>query len=88
MVPKKTGEWRVCSDYRALNVMPILDHYPLPSIQDFTANLRGTTMFSKVDLTKAYYEIPVVVEYITKTAAGLWYFSPFRLFQTPACLSN
>ncbi len=41
MVPKADGSFRPCGDYRRLNTVTEDDRYPLPSIQDFTANLAG-----------------------------------------------
>lgn len=54
IVPKKNADWRPCGDYRALNVTTDSDRHTLPNIQNFTANLCGTTIFSKVDLAEAY----------------------------------
>ena len=48
---------------------------------DFTANLSGKTIFSKVDLLKGYHQIPVAENDIGKTAV----ITPFGLFIFPRC---
>ncbi len=77
MVPKADGSFRPCGDYRRLNTVTEDDQYPLPSIQDLTANLARCTVFSKIDLVKGYHQVPMAESDIPKTAIC----TPFGLFE-------
>ena len=49
-VKKKDKTLRLCIDYCQLNKMTIKNRYPLPRIDDLFDQLRGATVFSKIDL--------------------------------------
>ena len=68
IVEKKDGTIRPCGDYRRLNNVTEADHYPLPNIADVTSFLHGAAIFSKLDLMKGYYQVPMNPEDIPKTA--------------------
>ncbi|GBN75783.1 Transposon Ty3-I Gag-Pol polyprotein [Araneus ventricosus] len=74
---KKDGSYRPCGDYRQLNAQTIPDRYPIPRLEDFYQILKQTKIFSKIDLFKAYFQIPIAEEHKCKTAI----ITPFGLYE-------
>ena len=62
MVRKKCGGWRYCVDLRKINEKTEKVSFPVPKIEDALRRLKSPTVFSTMDLLKAYYQIPVVEE--------------------------
>ena len=61
-VMKKDGGLRMCLDYRQLNKVTIPDRHPVPNLSDSIFGLFGTKFFSRLDLVKSYYQIPIAEE--------------------------
>jgi hypothetical protein len=53
-VEKKDGTQWMCVDYRSLNVVTIKNKYPLPRIEDLFDQMKGASVFSKIDLRSGY----------------------------------
>ena len=54
LVRKKSGELRLCTDYRDFNTNTVKDEYPLPRIIDSFDSLSGSQYFTTLDLQSAY----------------------------------
>jgi hypothetical protein len=66
-VEKKDGTKRMCIDYGALNEVTIKNKYPLPRIEDLFDQLRGVSVFSKIDLRSGYHQLRIRPSDVLKT---------------------
>lgn len=65
-VKKNDGSTQLCIDYE-LNKVTIKNNYPLPRINDLFNQLKGISIFSKIDLRLGYHQLWVKEEDISKT---------------------
>lgn len=90
LVRKKTGELRLCIDYRGVNKITVKQKYPLPRIDDQIDNLYGKCYFTSLDLYSGYYQVPISISSRNKTAFVTpdghyqWKRMPFGLSNAPA----
>ena len=57
VVPKKTGDVRILTDFRELNKVMKRKPYPLPKISDLLQKLQGFKYATVIDLSMGYYHI-------------------------------
>jgi hypothetical protein len=67
-VKKKDGTQRMCVDYRSLNEVTIKNKSPLPRIEDMFDQMKGASVFLKIDLRSGYHQLKIRESDIPKTA--------------------
>ncbi|XP_055681849.1 uncharacterized protein LOC129789226 [Lutzomyia longipalpis] len=92
---KSNGKIRLCLDARALNKVTVKDTYPMPHLENILSNLGGTKYLSAIDLSDAYWQVPLDEEAQAKTAFALigrplFMFArmPFGLVGAPATMAR
>ena len=67
-VKKKDGTLQLYIDYRQLNKLTVKNKYPLPRIDDLFDQLKGASIFSKIDLQSGYHQLRIKDVDVHKTA--------------------
>ena len=57
----------MCIDYRQINKVTVKNKYPLPRIEDLFDQLKGVSIFSKIDLRLSYYQLKLKDVDVPKT---------------------
>ena len=86
IVRKKSGEIRLCVDFRKLNAISVHDSFPLPQVEEALQAVQAAMWFSSFDLAQGYLQMAMGEADIPKTAfragsSGLYEFTimPFGL---------
>uniref|UniRef100_A0A8C3H6S9 ribonuclease H n=1 Tax=Chrysemys picta bellii TaxID=8478 RepID=A0A8C3H6S9_CHRPI len=77
LVPKSDGTTRFCINFRKANAISRFNAYPMPRVDELLEHLGGARYLSTIDLTKGYWQIPLMPNSLAKTAFPI----PFGLFQ-------
>jgi hypothetical protein len=67
-VEKKDGTQRMSVDYRSLNEVTIKNKYSHPWIEELFNQMKGASVFSKIDLRSGYHQLKIQESDIPKTA--------------------
>ena len=67
-VPKKSGEIRVCGDFRKLNKITEVDSYHIPFISEIIERVGNSSVLSKMDMCKGFHQVAMADDAREKTA--------------------
>ena len=95
IVPKSNGKLRVCGDFKVtINQCVETKTYPLPTTDDIFARLAGGRIFTKLDLSQAYLQLPVDDDskdlLVINTPKGLFRYNrlPYGVSVAPAIFQS
>ena len=59
VVPKKSGDVRICVDLKPLNESVLREPHPIPKVDETLGLLSGAVYFSKLDANSSFWQIPL-----------------------------
>lgn len=75
-------EIRMCIDYRKLNERTVTEKFPMPDLAEQIYSAHNSKFFTKLDLIKGYYQIPLDKSSRKYTA----FTTPIAIFSSKLCL--
>lgn len=87
LVHKKSGEPRLCVDYRDLNKITIRDNFSTPLIDDHLDRLRDKSYFTSLDLRDGFHHVRVADESV-KYTSFVTPLGQFEFLKMPFGLTN
>jgi hypothetical protein len=94
LIKKKDGEYRFCSDFRQVNKITVFDAEPIPNPEALFSQLSKAKFYTKIDLSRGYWQIGVDKEsrqytaFVTPQGLFQWKVMPFGLVNAPAVFSR
>ena len=88
IVRKKSGEIRLCVDFRKLNAISIRDSFPLPRIEEALQAVQAVVWFTSFDLAQGYLQMAMEEADIPKTAFRAGSSGLFEFARMPFGLTN
>jgi hypothetical protein len=81
VVPKRSGDIRLCVDMRIANSAIMRERHPIPTVEEVLSEMNGAKVFSKIDLKWGYHQIELDEQsrYITTFATHLGLYRYKRL---------
>jgi hypothetical protein len=90
MIKKSDGKYRICTDYRRLNKLISTQQEHINNIEEIWARMHDSTWYSKMDLSKGFWQLPLkeecrdVTSFISPRGLFRYKFLPFGLSVSPA----
>ena len=90
LTPKPDGTDRLCTDFRKVNQITVVDSYPLPRLDDLVDSVGSSQCVTKIDLQKGYYQVLLtpraseISAFITPDGLYKYLRMPFGMRNAPA----
>ncbi len=94
LIKKPDNSYRFCSDFRKINQVTIFDSEPIALAESLFTKLSKCQYFTKIDISKAYWQIPMeekskeLTAFITPDGLYQWRVMPFGVVNAPAVFTR